>query len=247
MIKSFAILSLVACQGTPHPPPGGSASASGSAPLPAEPVVTATFKGHMRDHFGAVSELQRAIARGHLDDAKRHARWILAHDDDALAAWKPRVDQMRVAARAVAEATELPSAAVHAAALGRACGACHQEHAATIAFEWSEPVEDAPTLASQMKRHQWAAARLWEGLVGPSDEMWTQGATTLATLRLDAFPAVGSGANPTVQTLAGTVRELATRATTESDFDVRAKLYGELLSTCASCHAIVRPTPVPDP
>lgn len=250
MIKWFAMLaSLACCQGTSPPPPGSGAVASGSAPVPPAPVVTTpTFKGHMRDHFGAVSEVQRAITRGHLDEAKRHARWLVDHDDDALAVWKPRLEKMRVAARAVMEARDLPSAAVSAATLGRACSACHEEHAATIAFEWSEPVDDSPTLASQMKRHQWAAARLWEGLVGPSDEMWTQGATLLATTKLDAFPAVaGSAASPTVPTLAARVRELATRATTESDSDARATLYGELLSTCASCHAIARPAPVPDP
>jgi hypothetical protein len=47
-----------------------------------------------------------------------------------------------------------------------------------------------------------------------------------------------------VSALAVHVRELATRAIKLEDSDARAELYGELLSTCAGCHQIVRPNPV---
>jgi mono/diheme cytochrome c family protein len=50
-----------------------------------------------------------------------------------------------------------------------------------------------------------------------------------------------------VAALAARVRELATKAATLEEQDDRAALYGELLSTCAGCHALVRPAPVPGP
>lgn len=228
----------------PPPPAEGSAGGVPSAiPTPAD----APIADHMQLHFEAASELQRAIARGHLDDAKEDARWLINHDDQLLDAWKPFVEQMRSAAREVVTAPDLPGAAVRAAQLGRTCSRCHEAQTAVVTFAWEPPPDDGPALATQMKRHQWAAARLWEGLVGPSDAMWNQGATTLSTLRLDEIAAARGAARGDVPALAARVRELAGRATTLVDQDDRALLYGELLSTCAGCHALVRPAPVPGP
>ncbi|MCX5748484.1 MAG: hypothetical protein NT062_39035, partial [Proteobacteria bacterium] len=142
---------------------------------------------------------------------------------------------------------DLPTAASLAARLGRACSKCHEAHDGIVTFVWEPAPEDAPALAAQMKRHQWAAARLWDGLVGPSDTMWSEGAHVLATTRLDAAQAVGRTHNADVAALAQKVRAIATRATTVDDHDARAQLYGELLSTCAACHQLVRPAPVPGP
>src|SRR5664279_302037 len=50
-----------------------------------------------------------------------------------------------------------------------------------------------------------------------------------------------------VSALAKRVRELATTASKIDDQDAHATTYGELLSTCAGCHALVRPDPVPGP
>lgn len=244
------VLVLAACSSrrepapTPAPPQAGSsAPVTPAAPAPIT-ASDATIREHMRAHFAAISELQRAIVRGRLDEARREAQWLVDHDEGMLAEWKPRVDEMRTAAREVVAAPDLPTAAVLAAGLGRACSRCHQERTATIAFAWSIPPPEAPDLATQMQRHQWAAARLWEGLVGPSDEMWNQGAAVLAETQLDTVAAGGSGRGD-VPALAARVRELAKRAAAEADLDGRARLYGELLSTCAGCHALVRPTPAP--
>lgn len=254
---AIVALCLAACSSKREPAPapapstgtgGGVARGSGtpSDAAVAGATADATLKEHMRAHFSAVSDLQRAIARGHLDQARADAQWLVDHDEGVLAAWKPLVAEMRTAARDVVGAQDLPTAAVLAARLGRACSRCHQEQTATVAFAWSVPPPEAPDLKVQMQRHQWAAARLWEGLVGPSDEMWTQGASVLAETQLDAVAAGGAGRGD-VPALAARVQELAGRAAAETDLDGRARLYGELLSTCAGCHAIVRPKPVPGP
>ena len=47
-----------------------------------------------------------------------------------------------------------------------------------------------------------------------------------------------------VPALAKHVRDLAVAAGRATDQDARAKVYGELLSTCAGCHLLIRPNPV---
>jgi cytochrome c553 len=203
-------------------------------------------KAHMRKHFAAVSELQRAIARGHLDDAHELAGWLTGHAEPLQEGWEPYVDELQAAARDVSTAGDLPTAAALAARLGRACSRCHEARDAIVSFSWAPAPDETPMLASQMKRHQWAAARLWEGLVGPADQLWKEGADVLSHTKLDVAQAAELNRGD-VAALAGRVRELAKRAGTVTDHDERAKLFGEMLSTCAGCHQLVRPQPVPDP
>jgi len=187
-----------------------------------------------------VSALQRAIAHGKLDAAQRHARWLLEHDEPLVDGWQPFVDELRGAAREVLAAEDLPTAAALAARLGRACSRCHEARDAVVTFAWDPEPPDEPALQAQMRRHQWAAARLWEGLVGPSDEMWSEGTRTMAAMKLDTALITGGVPRGDVSALAGEVRELARRATALTGHDERRILYGELLSTCAGCHVLVR-------
>ncbi len=227
-------------------PASGSSTTATPRDDAAVPADAETVKQHMRGHFAAISELQRAIARGHLEEAKEQARLIADHTEPAHdAVWTPFLEDMSRAAREVIDAPDLPGAAVVASRLARACSACHDKTAAVIVFAWEEAPPATPDLATQMKRHQWAATRLWEGLVGPSDDVWHEGAKVLASTTLDTMAASRGVSRGDVPALAAHVRELAKRAMTTDDLDARAKLYGELLSTCAGCHALVRPAPVP--
>jgi len=252
MRAAMFMLALAACHGNESSPRGGSGSGSGVAvtsnagPVAMDAAPPEDLKAHMRQHFAAISELQRAIARGHLDQAKELATWLSTHDEPSQEGWKVYVDELHAAAAEVRSAPDLPSAAALAARLGRACSKCHEARDATVTFAWEPAPAEGPALAAQMKRHQWAAARLWDGLVGPAEQLWQEGATALASMQLDTGQAAGSGRGD-VAALAARVRELAKRATTITDLDARAKLYGELLSTCAGCHQIVRPAPVPGP
>lgn len=204
-----------------------------------------SVKRHMREHFAAASELERAIARGHLDEARDRARWLLDNVEPLLDGWQPFVDELHAAARDVITAPDLPTAAALAARVGRACSRCHEATNAVVSFAWEPVLDDGPTLQVQMKRHQWAAARLWEGLVGPSDEMWNEGTSLLAVAKLDALLATSGTPRGDTAALADKIRELSQRAGKVTDHDERAALYRELLSTCAGCHQLVRPAPVP--
>lgn len=237
----------------PTPSASGSATVAGARAAPGDAAVIedapadASLKQHMFEHFSAISELQRAIAHGHLDEAKQHAQWLLDHAEPTAEGWRPYVDEMRAAAGEVARAPDLPMAAALAARLGRACSRCHAARSAVITFAWEPAPDESPDLQVQMKRHQWAAARLWEGLVGPSDEMWIEGTSVLAGAKLDAWAATGGAPRGDVAALAAKVRQLAARATKITALSDRELLYGELLSTCAGCHQLVRPSPVPGP
>lgn len=250
---TLAVLALVACS-DPKPSEPRPAEPKPAAPVAVAPPVPAPIPPdasplaeHMVEHFTVIVELQRAIALGQLDEAKRQASWLIDHDLPAREGWPMFVDDMKVAAREVVAAGDLPTASVLAARLGRTCSRCHERQNAVVTFAWEPAPEESPRLVIQMQRHEWAALRLWEGLVGPSDEMWSQGAGVLASSQLDTAAATKGVARGDVPALAARVRQLAIRATTTTDHDQRATLYGELLSTCAGCHQLVRPTPVSSP
>lgn len=246
--RLLTVIALFGCRGdapTAEPPGSGSA-APVTPPADAAATTDATLVEHMRAHFAAVSDLQRALARGHLEQAQADARWIVEHDEaNQIADWALYVADMKLAARDLMVARDVPTAAGLASRLARTCSRCHEQTAAVVAFPWEEPPAAGPDLASQMRRHQWAAAQLWQGLVGPADAVWRHGAETLATTDLDKLAASHQTPRGDVAALAARVRELAIKAGTLEDQDDRAVLYGELLSTCAGCHALVRPDPVP--
>ena len=80
-----------------------------------------------------------------------------------------------------------------------------------------------------MTRHRWAADRLWEAVVGDSDDAWRQGLDVLAAtpLQLDAARAP----------IARELQRMATTALkTQHPSANRAGVYGEILVLCASCH-----------
>lgn len=210
---------------------------------PPKPTLAADagLKDHMKEHFAAITEIQRSVVRSNLPAAQAAARYLAEHvEHQAVAQWQPHVAALRAAANRVVAAADLPTAAVEAAVLGRACASCHQAHSAIVTFAWEPEPEGDATLAAQMKKHQWAAARLWEGLIGPSDEMWNQGAAALAATRLDQIAAQTKAGATDVAPFAATVRTLARRAGVTADEDARAILYGDLLKACASCHRVAR-------
>jgi hypothetical protein len=97
-----------------------------------------------------------------------------------------------------------------------------------------------------MQRHQWAASRLWEGVIGPSDVAWREGASVMARTTIDLARTTNAKPNEDVVRHAETVHELSLRAIELSEPARRGALYGEMLEACASCHSIVRPRTIAD-
>ncbi len=86
-----------------------------------------------------------------------------------------------------------------------------------------------------MSRHQWAADRLWEGVVGGANKPWRAGldvlvATPLPYSSLTDAPALAAQ----LQALAHTAIDEQIDLT--DPVSERARMYGEMLVTCAGCH-----------
>jgi hypothetical protein len=212
-----------------------------AAPPPALATAIAAAQQRMHLRYTAARTLTEAIARSDLELADAHATSLAELDEpDALPAWRPYVLAVQRGARDVLAAANLPAAARAAASLGRRCASCHVAIRARVAFA-SEPRPDEPgRLAQEMLRHQWAANQLWQGVIAPSDERWNAGAEALLTAPLGTVAQHGiAGFEDDLDDLAR-VRLFARRALAAGDADTRATLYGDLLATCAHCHAILR-------
>jgi hypothetical protein len=124
------------------------------------------------------------------------------------------------------------------AELGRRCARCHAAINAKVVFPKEEQPAQVKRLATQMFAHEWAAAQMWQGLIGPSDERWKAGATALAKAPLaivaEGEPALGIGDD------IAKVRLFANRALRAGSTDDRVSIYGDLLATCTHCHAAIR-------
>jgi hypothetical protein len=99
---------------------------------------------------------------------------------------------------------------------------------------------EAPDGGSQeamMIRHLWAADRMWEGLVGPSNESWIAGARAMAETQPElarVFRASTGGMGS--ESFLSEVNTLARAAVSATGQAERGKIYGELLNTCNRCH-----------
>ena len=144
---------------------------------------------------------------------------------------------MNAAAARVAEAKDLTEMSRGVAAVARTCGDCHATLGGPTIIV-SEVTMDAPGVLPRMLRHQWAAARLWDGLGGPSQDAWRGGARVLmdAPLEPEGLTPDRSPA-PAIGTLASSVHQLGRKArVVESGVD-RAAVYADLIATCSACHS----------
>ena len=198
-------------------------------------------RARMHVRFAATQRVGVAIALSDLTRAHEEARLIAKLDEpEVLPEWQPYVDNVIAAARQIELTKDTVAAANMTALLGRRCAQCHVALRARIKF----PKEPAPItdrkLATNMASHQWAASRMWEGLIGPSDDRWLEGARLLSGAR---WSIVAEGDVPPELGVAddvARVRLYASRAIAAKTQDDRATIYGELLGTCARCHHAIR-------
>jgi cytochrome c553 len=187
-------------------------------------------------HFEAARELQRAVAQGRLSDARDLASWLELKAE-------PRTSELTAAARRIHDAPDLQTAAALTGTLASACSGCHEANRAAPVFVIPAEPPDGASIEAQMLRHQWAAARLWEGLIGPNDDAWYSGVRVMEGAKIDLRWTTNAKPNPDAAAHAQTLRDLTAKAQNVEGRTARAGLFGAMLYTCASCHAIVRPNP----
>jgi hypothetical protein len=99
-------------------------------------------------------------------------------------------------------------------------------------FAAAPPVPpDEPTIEARMVRHRWAADRLWEGVVGNSNRAWREGLEVLVTAPLDDDSENARFARKLQR------QAIEALAPSPGPLVERGASYGEILVTCASCHA----------
>jgi len=195
----------------------------------------AMVRFHMERHFDDLRTIERLLVAGKLDEATTLAHLLTrSASDPALAVWKDEAERVAVAASTVEHASTLDQALRREPTIAAACAACHERTHAQPTFTTHPPPPDRPTAEARMARHQWAVDRLWEGVIGADDLRWNAGLEILATTPL---PEMHPKEAAHLQQLAQAA--LTKPSPTSGD---RAAAYGDMLATCAACHA-TRHTP----
>lgn len=231
---SACLFVLVACD----PPTSGPAPenlprvASGADASPG-------MKPRMSEHFRDAAAIKDAVIAGELADTRAPARRLRDDPDEHPAAWRPFIEANAAHADAVLAARNRRDAGAAAGGLARTCGDCHAALGAGPRFE---PPHDVPSAEPRdprvrMQRHQWAADRMWEALIGRSEYAWMAGAAALAVPPLDreALTRDAELADEVLE-LNEQVQALGAQAGATVGWEARGRLYGEFLATCAGCH-----------
>lgn len=204
--------------------------------------LDAGLKVHMQEHFDAIRVIERAIVVGDTESAKEQARWLAEHATlSAVAKYPDEVKAVQIAAQALVHSESLALMASGAAHLASLCGGCHLATTSVTSFEWTPAPAENGGAKERMQRHLWAMDRLWEGLVGPSDMSWQEGAAVLLSKPFPAEALLIDGRPlPDAEHRLRKITALAKEASGAARASDRARVYGELLATCSACHAQFR-------
>lgn len=191
---------------------------------------------HMHENFDLLRAIQKLLLRGKREEAVALAAAIAeAPDEPGLGELTVHATRVRELAAALARAPTVDEACAREARLAVACNGCHVATGVVPVLS-SLPAlpPDKPTVEARMARHVWATDRLWEAAVGGGDEPWVKGLEILS-----AAPIPFRASMDDRVALAKQLQRLATTALKRKTTDTwndRARVYGEILSVCATCH-----------
>ena len=200
----------------------------------------------MHRNFSRTVDIQTGVVQGDLERARRAAAWLVEPENRSSfpASAQAYQEEMLRRASGIAAAPDLAAVSAQAGQLAAACGSCHEALDGGPHFVVGSDAPRGQSQEAHMVRHIWAADRMWEGLVGPSEEAWLAGAEALS----ETGPALAEAfrASLPAGVLAGFLAEvnaLANQAMTSSGSDERPDTYGRILDTCHRCHAAIGVTP----
>lgn len=197
---------------------------------------------HMHEHLERISAIKSYIIMGDLDGVREPAIWLADHQEVAGLPqnFEPYIGLMRQYAREVDNAPDLKSAAISVSQMAKTCSNCHLVNDVHIEFGYDQAPAEWSDTVSHMQRHQWAADRLWEGLIGPSETAWNRGMDMLVDVPLhsddvtvEELPEADKAA---LDRIAVRIHDLAGLGTIATTPDARSEIYGEMLGLCAECH-----------
>lgn len=199
---------------------------------------TPTVHAHMAEHYAQADRMKRSAIRGDLAEYRQAASWLAEHElsGDAPDTWRKGARALQDAAKTGRDAQSLAAAAAALGSVGATCAACHTE-LGKPALAVGEPPAEGSGAQLHMARHQWAADRLWDGLIVPSDAIWIKGAELMADAPLEpAAVAPGQSVQPKVQELASSVHDQA-NAARHLPAAERGAAYAKFVQSCSECHA----------
>jgi cytochrome c553 len=231
-------ISLVACgggQAVTEPVP--TEARTDETPATGEPEATALTDMH--GHFEDINAIQLALISCSLLSARAMAKKVrLGFSGAAPPGWEPFIERSVASAEMLEVTDDLGMAARLASAMAATCGDCHRsQDLVVIRHVAVAPPKEDDRLSNFMTQHRWAADRMWEGIIGPSDEAWQAGAQALQTTELTKED-IGERivVTPEIEAMLAQIQTDAAAAITTEGSEERQKLYGRFLSGCASCH-----------
>ena len=222
-------------------PSASTAEPSSSTPGKSQLAQKVSITAFMHDHFMIAVYARDAVIDGDLRAASEPLQTLAdyAYKEVVPGGWMRGIAQLQAAARLTASAKNVTAAAAGVAVMARVCGECHtaQGHKLELADERVEiETPKSDLMPERMFRHAWAAERLWEGLMAPSDQTWRAGAAALAHAPVIA-PKPRTTASKDYKSPLPALREPGPRAGYAKGAQERADVYALILSTCAVCHA----------
>lgn len=197
-------------------------------PAPPPPAERAPVVAHGGESLAA----RDAVLFGDLDRARVAFR-ALADGLGGLPGDETARASALAAAHQGAAATEGPAAARALGDLGVACGGCHAAAGATL-DPASAPTPQGDGVRPEMARHDRALAIAWSGLVRADADELARAAAALRGSNLAAL----TGPTPEAATAMDEAVTRAGEALASAEPTDRGVRFGELLSTCALCHAV---------
>lgn len=198
------------------------------------PRASSTVQG-MWLHFDAANRVQMAMVRGDLTSAREAARRVEATRtlSGIPEGSEARLEELRSYAHAIRTAPSYAMATEATARMAAGCGTCHAETMAGPSFTGRlDPPGEVAGEVGHMVEHVWAADRMWEGLMLPSDERWEAGAVLLGD-----HPVPAESFTPEMARIGERLVALSREAASTEGAVARARVYGRILEACGTCHA----------
>ncbi|MCB9678103.1 MAG: hypothetical protein H6737_23585 [Alphaproteobacteria bacterium] len=176
-----------------------------------------------------------ATIRGDLDASRKQMQSLteVFSFEEFPEAGKPFLIGMKSAATDGAKAKSLDDAGHALGRIASACGECHAALGAGPDFGAVGKPPKGDDLNKHMQLHDWAATRMWEGLVVSDAKRWEAGATALFA---ESWVHPDTEDDAKTATFGHRVHETGLAAMLTWSDAQRAALYGQFVANCAGCH-----------
>jgi cytochrome c553 len=194
----------------------------------------------MHKNLSRTVDIQTGVVQGDLERAQKAASWLLDREETITFPAEAKVHEkdMLGYASQIVQAQDLEAVAYPAGRLAASCGSCHQASNRGPRFVIGSDSPTGESQEAQMIRHLWAADRMWEGLVGPSEEAWMAGAEAMAETQPALARAFRASTSPgESEDFLREVNLMAKEAMLAEGQQARADVYGRMLTTCHRCHS----------